>query len=118
MKMVYSAGVSEATLAKCPHLVSKVRHNKDYGYYDFKKSAVAYEGKYRVYAPASEYFGGDDSYAYVSDVLTNPTWGTLYKHAERSMKNTKDEHHIFFEGVYKGETSPDGVTTLHLLLGS
>ena len=114
--MIYSVHVSESTLDRDPSLVSKVRRD-DYGYV-MKRNVVAFEGKYRAYVPAAEYFGGEDSHAYVSDVLTNPTWGRLYNCAKRSMKCTKDAHHAFFEGVYKGETSPDGVTTLHLTLGS
>lgn len=114
--MIYSVHVSESTLDRDPSLVSKVRRD-DYGYV-MKRNVVAFEGKYRAYVPADDYFGGEDSHAYVSDVLTNPTWGRLYNCAKRSMKCTKDAHHVFFEGVYKGETSPDGVTTLHLALGS
>lgn len=114
--MIYSVHVSESSLNKDPGLVSKVRQD-DYGYV-MKRNVVAFEGKYKAYVPASDYFGGEDSRSYVSKVLVNPTWGVLYNCAKKSMECTKDAHHVFFEGVYKGETSPDGVTTLHLALGS
>lgn len=128
--MIYSVYVSEFTLDKEPSLVSKVRQD-NHGYV-MKRNVVAFEGRYKVYVPATDFFGGEDSRPYVSKVLVNPTWGVLYNCAKRSMKCTNDAHHVFFEGAYKGvswpswlwtrrlwgKISPDDVTILHLALGS
>lgn len=118
--MIYSASVTERDVDANPDLRSKVR--KDDCGWVYKRSAIAYKGKCRVHVEASQYFGGEDSQSYLSRVIKNPTWGTLYKHAKKSMDVTKDTHHIFFEDFWLYTVEPDPkhgeVGILRLSLGS
>lgn len=79
--------------------------------------ATAVVGPTRVEADADEFFGGKGSKPYRSKVMASPTWGDLMKCAEEQAKKTKDEHHVFVEGVEflrKDKT----ITVIRLALGS
>lgn len=114
--MIYSLYVTDATLKNNPSLVSKVRQDKN-GHLVIKKSAIAYEGKCRLKAEANDYFGGEDSQTYLSRVLVNPTYATLFKHAKKSQEYTKDYHHDFFEGFWVSLMEND-VAIIRLEFGS
>jgi hypothetical protein len=82
------------------------------------KSEIAFKGKCRVVVGADDFFGGEESRCYRGPVLENPTWRRLFGEAKKSQAKTRDSHHDFFEGVYVGRVDSNGVTVLHLLLGS
>lgn len=83
----------------------------------FNLNEVAISGKVRIVAYPDKYFGGKDSKGYRSRVLTNPTWLTLYKHSDKAMKKTLDEHHTFFEGFDIIDNEND-VKVIELVMGS
>ena len=67
---------------------------------DGNKRAIALYGKCIVVSEANDYFGGEGSKPYMSQILDNPTWGKLFSCAKAQQKQTKDEHHCFFEGYF------------------
>ena len=120
--MRYSVGVTEQEVESNPHLREHVYKN-EYGFWTIKQKAQAYRGKCRVQVEADDYFGGQDSQPYLSRVLINPTWGTLFRCAKRAQKFTKDYHHDFFENfwVYTVEPCPktgEDIAIIRLSLGS
>jgi hypothetical protein len=42
---------------------------------------------------------GDEGQTYVSNVLTNPTWGDICDEFEQAIEITKDYHHCYLEGL-------------------
>ena len=113
--MIYSVYFNSISVAKDPTLLSKVRQD-EYGW-RVKQNIVAYKGKCRFQAEGENYFCQEDSRTYVSRVLTNPTWGTLFKHAKKAQQVTKDFHHDFFEGILVHATQDD-VAVIVPCLGS
>lgn len=113
--MIYSVYYNSESLEKDPSLLSKVRQD-DLGW-RVKKNVIAYKGKARVQVEADDYFGGSDSQPYLSRVLTNPTYGTLFNHAKKAQQMTKDFHHVFFEGIWV-YTMEDDVAIIRPCLGS
>jgi hypothetical protein len=90
---------------------------------DESKRAIAFPGKCIVVAEADDYFGGEDSQSYMSQILDNPTWGKLFSCAKESQQKTKDMHHCFFEGFYVSRhlTVTEGIkpiTVITLTFGS
>jgi hypothetical protein len=82
-----------------------------------KQNVLAFEGKVRVVAHADDFFGGEESRAFRSRVLENPTWGSLFRVFKSQIKRTRDYHHAFLEGAEV--VSMDGeVKIVELLLGS
>jgi hypothetical protein len=79
--------------------------------------AIAVVGPTRVEADADEFFGGKQSRPYRSKVMANPTWGDLMKCAEAQARKTRDEHHVFVEGI-EFLRRDGGVTVVRLALGS
>lgn len=54
-----------------------------------------------------------------SEVIENPTWFDLAIEADNMIAATKDDHHIFLEGIEICSTQPeDGVTHIWLDMGS
>jgi len=83
----------------------------------FDLDAVAFEGRCRIFAEGSGFFGGKKSRDYLSEVLESPTWAEVFIHSLKSQLNTLDFSHSYFEGVREcGES--EGVTILRLQLGS
>lgn len=82
-----------------------------------KQNVVAFEGRVRVVAYRDDFFGGDESRAYRSRVLENPTWGTLFRVFKSQVKATRDYHHAFLEGARVVRREGD-VQIVELLLGS
>jgi hypothetical protein len=82
-----------------------------------KQNVLAFEGKVRVVAHADDFFGGEESRAFRSRVLENPTWGTLFRVFKSQMKRTRDYHHAFLEGARVVGTDGE-VKIVELLLGS
>lgn len=75
-------------------------------------SEIAFEGRCVLVAVKDEYFGGDNSTDYISEVLENPTWAEVFIRFSESMKHTGDKHHWFLEGLVGLDISrwPDGMT--------
>lgn len=91
-----------------PTMIYSVPHHLD---------KVAVRGLVRVEAEADEFFGGPRSQPYKSRPMKNPTWRRLMKCAEAQRKKTRDDHHVFLEGVESA--GRDGnVTVIRLALGS
>jgi hypothetical protein len=82
-----------------------------------KQNVVAFEGKVRVVAHADDFFGGDESRAFRSRVLENPTWGSLFRVFKSQIKRTRDFHHVFLEGADLVRMEGD-VKIVELRLGS
>jgi hypothetical protein len=80
-------------------------------------AAIAVVGLTRVEADADEFFGGKESRPYRSKVMASPTWGDLMKCAEAQARKTRDEHHVFVEGV-EFLRRDGSVTVIRLALGS
>jgi hypothetical protein len=110
------------------HIKGKPARRKYYSggggdYYEVtKQSVVAFEDRVRVVAYADGFFGGDESRAYRSRILVNPTWGTLFGVFKSQMRKTKDYHHAFLEGarIVRREVDKDGVSygIVELITGS
>jgi hypothetical protein len=87
-----------------------------------KQNVVAFTGKVVVVAYADDFFGGDESKNFRSRVLTNPTWGSLFRVFKSQMKATKDQHHCFLEGARvictKKNTKGEMYREIELVLGS
>lgn len=87
-----------------------------------KRSVVAFEDRVRVVAYADDFFGGDESRAYRSRIMVNPTWGQLFRVFKAQMRKTRDYHHAFLEGAHivRREVDKDGVSyaVVELLTGS
>jgi len=113
--MIYSVCATKATP---DHMKGKYEHG---GYY-IKQTAIAFYGTCIVKAGSSEFFGGEDSRDFQSKVLINPTYRKLFGVSKQQRKATKDDHHIFFEGILDTgkdvEVKGQNVRVLELLLGS
>lgn len=87
-----------------------------------KQNVVAFEDRVRVVADPDEFFGGDESRAFRSRIMVNPTWGQLFRVFKSQMKRTRDCHHAFLEGarIVRREVDKDGVSyaVVELSLGS
>ena len=87
-----------------------------------KQNVVAFHDRVRVVAHADDFFGGDESKSFRSKIMTNPTWGQLFRVFKSQMKKTRDYHHAFLEGatILRREVDKDGVSyaVVELLLGS
>jgi hypothetical protein len=77
-----------------------------------KQNVVAFRDRVRVVGYADEFFGGDESRAYRSRIMVNPTWGTLLRCLSAQMRKTRDEHHCFLEGarIVRREVDSNGVS--------
>lgn len=118
--MVFSVGPKKDTPRE--HYTTGVHDIKT-----MKKNVVAFKGRYVVIAERDEFWGGALSRTYQSKILTDPTWGQLFRCAKAAQKRTLDLHHAFFEGAYVRKFGgPDGtiqidgdvVHVLQLALGS
>lgn len=110
--MVYSVGVPKGT----------PRHQYRRDQYDIttmKQKVVAFEGPCIVVAGADPFWcaQGLTSRPYRSRVISNPTWGDLFRCSKSQQKKTGDLHHCFFEGAHI-EERVNGVAHLRLSLGS
>jgi hypothetical protein len=87
-----------------------------------KRSVVAFEDRVVVESVRDPFFGGRDSRAFRSRVITNPTWGRLMEVFKQQMLRTRDYHHVFLEGarIVRREVDRNGVSyaVVELLLGS
>lgn len=91
--MIYSVSARDTTP---PEHKVKDRH----GFWSIKQSVVAFPGYCIVEQERDEFWGGEVSKTYTSELLHNPTWGDLFKCSQRAMVKTRDFHHQFFEGFY------------------
>lgn len=60
---------------------------------------VAIEGKVVFASKRNEFYGGEKSKNYQSEVIENPTWLQVCVYANEMIKTTRDLHHVFLEGV-------------------
>lgn len=79
--------------------------------------ATAVVGPTRVEADADEFWGGKASKPYRSKVMASPTWGDLMKCAAEQAKKTRDQQHVFVEGI-EFLRKEGKVTVIRLALGS
>lgn len=87
-----------------------------------KQNVVAFHDRVRVVAGRDDFYGGDESRAYRSRIMTNPTWKQLLGCLSSQMEKTRDFHHQFLEGarIVRREVDKDGVSyaIVKLLTGS
>ena len=87
-----------------------------------KQNVVAFHDRVRVIGYRDEFFGGDESRAYRSPIMVNPTWKKLLGCLSSQMKKTRDYHHQFLEGarILRREVDSNGVSyaVVELSLGS
>jgi hypothetical protein len=87
-----------------------------------KQNVVAFFGRVVVVAYADDHFGGDESKNFRSRMLTNPTWGSLFRVFKSQMKATKDQHHCYLEGAHvigtKQDAKGEEYQLIELVLGS
>lgn len=69
---------------------------------------VAVEGKVALIGSADNFFGGEESMSYVSEILECPTWLQVAVCANAMIHWTLDDHHIFLEGINLVSTSSWG----------
>jgi len=75
---------------------------------------VAIEGWCILQVQGSTYFGDGTSF----QVKTHsPTWRTIQRYADASILCTRDDHHVFFEGVESSYMEHD-VPVYEIVLGS
>ena len=60
---------------------------------------VAVEGKVVLIGEKDDFYGGEESKSYVSEVLENPTWLQVTVCANAMIRRTRDLHHVFLEGL-------------------
>lgn len=77
----------------------------------------AIKGKCRIVAKEDGYFRGKD---YCSKTLNNPSWADLLEVFDEQIAITKDDHHVFLEGVVKcnKKTKAGGIPEYEFLTGS
>lgn len=92
--MIYSVGASKNTIPE--HVIVEKRT----GNLNIKQTVIAFHGLCQVREEAHEFFGGAKSQSFKSKIMLNPTWRQLFAVAKQQQRATKDEHHIFFEGIY------------------
>ena len=56
--------------------------------------------------------------AFVSEILTNPTYAELLHVADKEIEITQDLHHVFFEGVHVVKKVTSTLTQIELILCS
>ena len=78
---------------------------------------IAATGKVVLVREANDFFGGEDSEDYKSEVLENPTWLQVCVRANKMMKVVRDRHHVYLEGLTK-EKEEDGVLIYRFIMGS
>jgi hypothetical protein len=84
---------------------------------DLPLDLVAVSGRVVLTVPRSVAFGGPRSRDYRSEVLVDPTWLQVAVCANASVVMTRDQHHVYLEGVE--ETGQDqGVALYEIIMGS
>lgn len=78
---------------------------------------IAAKGKVVLVQEADEFWGGPSSKPYRSPVLENPTWLQVAVCANEMIETTRDGHHVFLEGLYKGKREGD-VMVYEFAMGS
>ena len=73
--------------------------------------------KIRFIQAGGGFFGDEESADYKSDDITNPTMMDAWKAFDDSIEVTRDNHHIFLEGLQPVEMD-DGVLTVTFVTGS
>ncbi|MEO1529473.1 MAG: hypothetical protein AAFX06_28965 [Planctomycetota bacterium] len=82
---------------------------------------IAIKGSVVVVAEADPHWGGPDSKSFKSELLSDPTWLDLCETLDRQIAATRDQQHVFLEGVEKCGTATIGETRAkkyRLVLGS
>lgn len=79
---------------------------------------VAVQGRCVLVAAADDYWGGSRSKPYRSPVLENPTWLQVCVCANAMIRRTRDQHHVFLEGLVKLKKPIKGVPAYRFSMGS
>lgn len=79
---------------------------------------VAVKGKAVFVREGDEFWGGKKALDYKSAVVENPTWLQLAVIADEAIRITRDEHHVFFEGIENTKKKMDGIKVYELIMGS
>jgi hypothetical protein len=83
---------------------------------DAQPDDIAFEGKCFIYSKPDGYFS--NTKAFVSEILTNPTYAELLHVADKEIEITQDLHHVFFEGVHVVKKVTSTLTQIELILCS
>ena len=75
-------------------------------------------GPIRFIQEGGSFFGDEESADYKSDVVVNPTMMDAWKAFDDSIEVTRDNHHIFLEGLQPVEMDKDGVLSVTFVTGS
>ncbi len=84
---------------------------------------ISVQGKVIFYAAPDDFFGGEQSRSYHSEVIENPTWLQVAVLANAMIRRTRDTHHCFLEGVevalsHNIRDVPPGVQVYEFIMGS
>jgi hypothetical protein len=82
---------------------------------EFGPDEVAVKGWVVLMSDQSDFGGGRDWY---SKPIENPTWGQVLVALSKSIKTTKDTHHVFMEGVSETGKTLSGVLVYRIDTGS
>jgi hypothetical protein len=83
---------------------------------DAQPEDIAFVGKCFIYSKPDGYFS--NTKAFVSEILTNPTYAELLHVADKEIETTQDWHHVFFEGIHVVKKVTYTLTQIELILGS
>ncbi len=78
---------------------------------------IAVEGKVKFVAKRDQFYGGNESKDWESEIINNPTWLDVCVLANNMVQTTKDFHHIFLEGVSVLKREED-LNIAELMMGS
>lgn len=78
---------------------------------------IAVTGKVVLVSGPNEYYGGPKSKAYRSGVIENPTWLMVAVEANAMIREVRDTHHCFLEGLEHEGTEGD-VNVFSFSMGS
>ncbi len=108
------------------HIVYSAFETNALGYPIDNLDEVAFEGTFIIAAEYDEFWdrtaeGKEKGKLYINkEPMTNPTWLDLAVEADKAVKTTHDDHHIFFEGAHKAQNKdkPLPFKVLQLSFGS
>lgn len=78
---------------------------------------IAVEGKVKFVNERDEFWGGQESKDWESEILINPTWLDVCVLANEMIQTTKDFHHVFLEGINVLKREED-LNIAELMMGS
>jgi hypothetical protein len=109
--------ISKRIVGKC-FVSFSAYETKDDGKIINNLNDIVAEGDCCFFSEATEFYGGEKSKNYFSNVINNPTWLDVCALANDAIIVTKDHHHVFLEGVRHYETDKNNVKWFEFELGS